>query len=675
MPALDDLNPEQLRAATAGDGPVLIVAGAGTGKTKTLASRVAHLVNQGTDPDRIMLLTFTRRAADEMLRRARAALANSPSGSRPASTLSAVWGGTFHSVANRLLRTYGEAIGLDPNFTVLDQADAQDLMDLVRQEKELGSKKKRFPRKQTCLAIYSRCVNSSDPIAHTLVAHFPWCLDWEAELKTLFKAYTETKQARHVLDYDDLLLYWSHLLLDDGLAEELGERFDHILVDEYQDTNRLQSAILNRMRETNHNLTVVGDDAQSIYSFRAAEVRNILDFPEQYPGATVVTLETNYRSTQPILDATNRIIGHANNRHAKELRSVKGPGPRPALVTCEREEDQTDYVVESVLAHHEKGLKLQRQAILVRNGQWSDHLEVELTRRNIPYRKYGGLKFLEAAHIKDLMSFLRIVENPRDQIAWNRILRLMDGVGPAIATRAFAAIEVSGGDASTLTTIDAPANARASLAALANLLRSFSKKESRGVATDIERIRNFYDPLLERLYENPEPRRRDLEQLEHISAAYGTRQSFLTELTLDPPQSTGDFAGPPSKDDDWLTVSTIHSAKGCEWDIVYVIHASDGILPSDMSTGDADQIEEERRLLYVACTRAKQELHVLHPLRYYVKGKRGDAHMYSQLTRFIPSDVKKLFETTHRARPTAKPKRSTTTSLADVQKSIRDLWD
>jgi ATP-dependent DNA helicase UvrD/PcrA len=424
---IDDLNSEQLRAATAGEGPVLTIAGAGTGKTRTLAARMAWLVSQGIDPGRIMLLTFTRRASDEMLRRARRALSETGS-----SALGTVWGGTFHSVANRLLRTYGEAIGLDPDFTVMDQSDSEDLMDASRHNHALGSKEKRFPRKQTCLSIYSRCVNSSDCLDHTLAAFFPWCIEWEQQLRLLFKSYTEAKQERGVLDYDDLLLYWFHLLGDETLVSLLNERFDHILVDEYQDTNRLQFSILHRMRSLNHNLTVVGDDAQSIYSFRAAEVRNILDFPAEFPGATVVTLETNYRSTQPILDATNRIIGLSPKRHAKELRSVKGNGPKPALITCEREEDQTDFVVEKVLEHNESGLGLRRQAILVRTAYWSDHLEVELTRRNIPYRKYGGLKFLEAAHIKDLMSFLRLLENPRDQLAWTRILRLLEGVGPAL---------------------------------------------------------------------------------------------------------------------------------------------------------------------------------------------------------------------------------------------------
>ena len=668
---IDDLNPEQLRAASAGNGPVLAIAGAGTGKTKTLAARVAWLVSQGIDPSRIMLLTFTRRASDEMLRRASRTF-----GEAGGRLLGSIWGGTFHSVANRLLRTYGGTIGLDPNFTVLDQLDAEDLMDISLHNLDFGSKGKRSPRKQTCLSIYSRCVNSADPIDRTLAAFFPWCIEWEHELRRLFKSYTEAKQERHVLDYDDLLLYWFHLLGDETLARVLNERFDHILVDEYQDTNRLQASILHRMRSLNRNLTVVGDDAQSIYNFRAAAIGNILDFPAEFPGTTVIALETNYRSTQPILDATNRIIGLSPRRHAKELRSVKGEGPKPALITCEREEDQTDFVVEKVLEHNERGLGLRRQAILVRTAYWSDHLEIELTRRNIPYRKYGGLKFLEAAHIRDLMSFLRVLENPRDQLALTRILRLLEGVGPAIAKRACEAVSEFGGDIAALTSVTAPAQVEAELRKLANLISSLTmKKTSGGVASDIERIRTFYDPLVERLYENPDPRKRDLEHLEQISSAYSSRQLFLSELTLDPPQSTSDLAGPPSKDDDWLTVSTIHSAKGCEWDVVYLIHASDGILPSDLATGDADQIEEERRLLYVACTRAKRYLYLLHPLRYYLKVRHSQSHLYSQLTRFIPHELKSCFQLDRRTRAVSEPQIAASLRVTDIQKSIRGIWE
>lgn len=678
IPWMDELNLQQRTAATAPNGPVLVVAGAGTGKTKTLAYRVAHLISQNVDPSRIMLLTFSRRASGEMLRRAAAVVTTLPTARAHSNAgIEQVWGGTFHSIANRLLRTYGSAVGLDPSFTVMDQSDAEDLMNLVRHEQGLSSAKKRFPKKGTCLAIYSRCVNSGDPLHDTLCTYFPWCAEWKEPLKALFKAFVDAKQARNVLDYDDLLLFWFYLLGDPHLAEQIEDRFDHILVDEYQDTNRLQAQIIQRMRRRNHNLTAVGDDAQSIYSFRAAEVRNILEFPQHFPGTTQVVLAQNYRSTQPILDATNQIIALAQERYTKDLWSERPGRQKPNLVTCEREEDQTDFVVERILEHYEQGIPLRKQAVLFRTGHWADHLEVELTRRNIPYRKFGGLKFLEAAHVKDLLAFLRVLENPRDQLAWNRLLNLLDGIGPSIASRCYEFVCANGGSPQSLVNFHAPVAAQEALCQLGTL---FGELMAAGanipVASEVERIRAFYDPLFDRIYENPEPRRRDLEHLEYIARAYSSRQSFLTDLTLDPPNVTGDFAGTPSMDEDWLTLSTIHSAKGCEWDVVYMIHTSDGILPSDLATGDTEQIEEERRLLYVACTRARDRLYVTHPVRYYVKkGSMRDAHTYSQLSRFIPPGVRSLFETQSRAQGCTSDPATTALRLADIRGAIRAMWE
>jgi len=624
-----------------------------------------------------MLLTFTRRAAEEMIRRANAIgrvarLETSPHATR-------VWGGTFHSVANRLLRIYCKTIGLEESFTVLDQGDAEDLMNVVRHENGLSGKEKRFPRKTTCLAIYSRCVNSSDPLGYTLKTYFPWCQEWEEELRGLFKAYVDAKQARNVLDFDDLLLFWYHLLADEEVAERVEARFNHILVDEYQDTNRLQAGILQRMRRTNKNIMVVGDDAQSIYSFRAADIHNILDFPKQFPDTKQITLEENYRSCQPILDATNHIIALASERYTKDLWSTRGGEQKPLLVTCEREEEQTDYVVRKILEHYEQGIPLRRQAVLFRVGYWSDHLEVELARRKIPFHKYGGLKFLEAAHVKDLLSFLRILENPRDQLAWSRVLNLLEGIGPAIAARGFAFVRDQGFDPRVIGQFVGPMVARNSIHRLGGLFRELTAGREKPVplATQVERIRQFYEPILTKVYENPEPRRRDLEQLEHIAGRYRSRRRFLTDLTLDPPTSTADFAGPPTLDDDWLTLSTIHSAKGCEWDVVYLIHATDGILPSDLATGDAEQIEEERRLLYVACTRAKDWLYVLFPLRYYHRKHRlGDGHGYAQLTRFIPSPVAQFFDHGSVVADQSEeeiPGKQTT--ARDIRKSIRSMWE
>jgi len=624
-----------------------------------------------------MLLTFTRRAAEEMIRRAEAIVRVAyPEISCHATR---VWGGTFHSVANRLLRIYCKTIGLEENFTVLDQGDAEDLMNVVRHENGLSEKSKRFPRKATCLAIYSRCINSSDPLDDTLKSYFPWCQEWEKDLRGLFRAYVDAKQVRNVLDYDDLLLFWYHLLADEEVAQRVEARFDHILVDEYQDTNRLQAGILQRMRSSNKNIMVVGDDAQSIYSFRAADIHNILDFPKQFPGTEEITLEQNYRSRQPILDATNHVIALAKERYTKNLWSTRDGGQRPLLITCEREEEQTDYVLRKILEHLEQGIPLRRQAVLFRVSYWSDHLEVELARRKIPFHKYGGLRFLETAHVKDLLAFLRILENPRDQIAWSRVLNLLEGIGPAIASRAFAFVQVQGFDPRAIGQFVGPKAARNMIHRLGGLFRELAAggQERLPLAGQVERIRQFYEPILTRIYENPEPRRRDLEQLEHLSGGYRSRRRFLADLTLDPPTSTADFAGEPSLDDDWLTLSTIHSAKGCEWDVVYLIHAADGILPSDLATGDAHQIEEERRLLYVASTRAKDWLYVLFPLRYYYRKHRlGDSHGYAQLTRFIPPTVAQFFDqmsvVADQSEEEMDGKRTT---AKDIRKSIRSMWE
>ncbi len=673
---LIDLNDQQQEAVTAGNGPVLVVAGAGTGKTKTLAYHVAHLVCTGVDPGRIMLLTFTRRAAEEMIRRANAIVRIAQP--ETAAQASRIWGGTFHAVANRLLRIYSKTIGLEEGFTVLDQADAEDLMNVIRHERGLSEKDKRFPRKATCLAIYSRSVNSSDPLDHILKTYFPWCQDWKEELKGLFRAYVDAKHARNVLDYDDLLLFWYHLLGDEDMAKRIDGSFDHILVDEYQDTNRLQAGILKRMRGINKNIMVVGDDAQSIYSFRAADVCNILDFPKQFPGTKQITLEQNYRSRQPILDATNRIISLARKRFTKDLWSTRGGEQKPLLITCEREEDQTDYVVKRILEHYEQGIPLRRQAVLFRVGYWSDHLEVELSRRKIPFHKYGGLKFLEAAHVKDLLSYLRILENPRDQLAWSRVLNLIEGIGPALAARGFAFVQDHGFDPGVIGQFRVPKVSEDSIRSLGELFHELAAGGESPVplAGQIERIRLFYEPILTKVYENPEPRLRDLDQIEQIAGECRSRSKFLTDLTLDPPTSTADFAGVPTLDDDWLTLSTIHSAKGCEWDVVYLIHATDGILPSDMATGDAEQIEEERRLLYVACTRAKDWLYVLFPLRYYQRKHRlGDSHGYAQLTRFIPQVVAQFFDRGAVADQGVEEMAEKPSHLKDIHKSIRSMWE
>ncbi len=653
----DTLNEAQRAAATHGDGPLLVVAGAGTGKTTTLAARVAFLIERGVRPERILLLTFSRRAAREMLSRAERMSA--------AGDAARVWGGTFHAVANRLLRLGGRPLGLRPDFTVLDQSDGADVLNLIRQELGYSERERRFPRKETLGAIYSRTVNAGEKLGEVLERHYPWCRDEADGIREIFSAYTVRKRQQNVLDYDDILLFWKALAWAEGPRRQLVAMFDHILVDEYQDTNALQADILEGMRPTDGdvapNLTVVGDDAQSIYAFRAATVRNILEFPTRFPGTTIVTLEQNYRSTPPILAASNAAIALSPQRHEKTLWSERDGQRVPTLRTCLDEAEQSDMVCRAVLQHREEGVSLKAQAVLFRAVHHSDLLEVELARRNIPFIKYGGLKFMEAAHVKDALALLRVLENPRDEVAWFRVLQLPDGIGPATARRLMEELGVRGadegegeGDATVLMPlarfleepIDVPRGAVEGLGELRAALADCLNEEALPPGGQLDRLRAFLEPVFARKYDAPGSRTRDLEQLELIAGGYESRGRFLAELTLDPPSSTGDLAGPPLLDEDYLVLSTIHSAKGLEWDAVHVIHAADGMIPSDMATGHDDEIEEERRLLYVATTRARDALHVYFPMRYY-RRPRGleDPHTYAQLSRFLePESVRRHFE-------------------------------
>lgn len=644
------LNPAQREAAQYGEcgtgakgleaGPLLVIAGAGTGKTMTLAHRVAHLVMSGVNPERILLLTFTRRAAEEMTRRVESIVRRATGRNDGASPVRLAWSGTFHSVGNRLLRKFAANLGLDPGFSVLDRGDAADVMDVVRHDLGLSKTERRFPRKDTCLAIYSRTVNTADELGKTLEAAFPWCLEWEPELRTLYRAYVERKQSRQLLDYDDLLLYWQYLVAEEDFAKAISDDFDHILVDEYQDTNRLQASILAALRPDGQGLTVVGDDAQSIYSFRAAEVDNILDFPDQFlPPARVVSLEQNYRSTQAILDSANCLIADSERHYRKNLFTENRPGGKPVYVTVEDGDAEALHVVESVLANREAGTELKQQAVLFRSSHHADRLELELVRRNIPYVKYGGLKFLEAAHVKDLLAILKWAENPRNDVAAFRVLKLLPGMGPRYAARCFAKLDEEGYSLARLDAFQPPAAAAGDWPQLVALMTSLGAAGTgeAGWQTQLAAARKWYRPQLERLYDSPETREADLEQLEQISGRYPTRERFLTELTLDPPSKSGDQAGDPMLDEDYLVLSTIHSAKGQEWDSVFVLNVTDGNFPSEFATGDVARIEEERRLLYVAMTRAKSSLSLLAPLRFHVTAQHpaGDRHVYGARSRFV----------------------------------------
>ena len=626
---MSQLNSGQLSACTHDASPLLIIAGAGTGKTNTLAHRVAHLITSGADPGRILLLTFTRRAAEIMTRRAERIVGKKACVS---------WSGTFHSIANRLLRLHASAVGLDPSFTVLDRSDSADLLNVVRNDLGFARLAARFPKKDTCLAIYSHVVNTRGAIETTLKHTFPAYVDWSDRLKQLFKGYVDAKQIRHVLDYDDLLLYWWYLMSDRSSVISIRNRFDHVLVDEYQDTNALQAEIVlklmtdDRQLITGKSLTVVGDDAQAIYAFRGATIRNILDFPSHFdPPATVIKLEQNYRSVQPILDASNAMIGAGCQGYEKNLFSERRSEQRPFLVAAKDEQGQADYIVERVLEQREAGIPLHHMAILMRAAHHSDLLEIELGKRNIPFVKYGGLKFLEAAHVKDVLCVLRWAENPRDDVAGFRVLQLIPRVGPVQARRLLNGEGGRGkGDGELQNLLD-----------LMDSLRKATQWHGQ-----LGTVRKWYEPQLERLHGGVSVRIADLDILESLARNHASRESFLSDLTLDPPEAVGDLAGDPLIDEEYLILSTIHSAKGQEWDAVFILNVVDGCIPSDMATGSKEEIEEERRLLYVAMTRARDQLYLMQPHRFYtgMSRRNGDRHIYAPRTRFIPEDVLGFFE-------------------------------
>jgi len=666
------LNDPQRQAVEHRGGPLLVLAGAGSGKTGTLAHRVARLLRRGADPERVCLVTFSRRAAQELLGRA-GRLSDAEAAGR-------VWGGTFHSVANRVLRLHGRRLGLDPGFSILDQSDVGELLGLVRHDLGLHHHPsggvtgvhRRSPRPSTLASIYDRVVNTGERLPVVLDRWFPWCAG-EAEadgIRAVFEAYTARKRERQLLDYDDLLLCWRALAAVPGLLPGL---FDHVLVDEYQDTNALQADILAALCPDGAGLTVVGDDAQAIYGFRAASSRNIVKFTERFPGATVVRLEQNYRSRPPIVAMANAVMSEAGpgTSLTKVLWSDRPGSRRPLLRTCGDEEAEAAAVCDSVLAHRDDGVALHDQAVLFRAAHHADLLELHLTRRNVPYVKYGGLKFLEAAHVKDLLSLLRILDNPWDELAWFRALQLLEGVGGVTARRVMADLGLGppdGVDSPRPTTGDPNVSPLARLLAAAPRVPAAACEELGGLraalsdcadgslpdgatpppAMQVERLRRWLDPVVERMYDATPARLADLVQLEGVAGAAPTRSRFVSDLTLDPPSSTADLAGPPLLDEDWLVLSTVHSAKGGEWDIVHILHVSDGMFPSDMATGDLDGIEEERRLLYVAVTRARNTLEVNVPLRYHHRRRPlADAHSYAQTSRFLSPPVVELMDKAH----------------------------
>jgi DNA helicase-2/ATP-dependent DNA helicase PcrA len=688
--AFDALNPQQRRAATFGTpgkdkgitaGPMLILAGAGTGKTNTLAHRTAHLVLNGVDPARILMLTFTRRAAQEMIRRTQTIVTEVLSdrgkmGDRSVITRM-LWSGTFHSVGNRILRLFAKQLGLDPSYTVLDRADAADLMDVIRHELGFSSKDKRFPRKDACLAIYSYRINTRLSLKQTIEEQFPWVMEWEQDLTRLYREYVGRKQKNNVLDFDDLLLYWHAMMKNPALAQSLGGNFDHVLVDEYQDTSSLQGEIIQALKPDGSGVTVVGDDAQAIYSFRAAAVENILGFADRYkPKAEMVVLSQNYRSTQPILDAANALMSEGSRQHRKTLMGLRQATQKPNYVTLEDAQAQAEYIVGKLLATREIGGSLKRHAILFRSSHHSDVLELELAKRNIPFVKYGGLKFLEAAHVKDMLSILRWVDNPKNSVAGFRVLKLVPGFGPAHAKKALDYFEAQALSIKSLAAFDAPQPSKMDWKRFCTLLEKLADPATPW-AGQTGLVREWYKPQMERLYEAAFSRAGDIEQLEKLSSQYPTRERFLTELTLDPPAVTGDQSGMATKDEEYVVLSTIHSAKGQEWDYVYVLNVADGNFPSEFAAGKPELLEEERRLLYVAMTRARNELHLCAPLKYQVtqQARDGDRHVYGAKSRFMTDKVLDTFEkTTYRSLSGAESLRAGDAATVDVVAELKEMW-
>jgi DNA helicase II / ATP-dependent DNA helicase PcrA len=688
--AFDALNAGQRRAATFGStvpdkgvsaGPLLILAGAGTGKTNTLAHRTAHLVLNGTDPSRILMLTFTRRAAQEMIKRTQTIVAEVLSDRGKAGDRSVVsrllWGGTFHSVGCRILRLYAKHLGLDPNFTVLDRSDAADIMDVIRTELGYSGRPKRFPRKDTCLAIYSYRVNTRLSLKQTLEEQFPWCKEWEADLTRLYREYVARKQKIRALDFDDLLLYWHVMMQTPALAQSLSKNFDHVLVDEYQDTSSLQGDIVHALKPDGRGVTVVGDDAQAIYSFRAAAVENILGFADRYkPKAEIIVLAQNYRSTQQVLDSANALMADGARQHRKTLMGLRQSTQKPFYVALDDVQAQAEYICGKILHTREIGGSLKRHAILFRSSHHSDVLEVELTKKNIPFVKYGGLKFLEAAHVKDMMSVLRWADNPRNAVAGFRVLKLQPGFGPANAKAALEHFEARGFEAKALADFDAPQPVKMEWKRFCALFEKLADPATPWPG-QIGLVKDWYKPQLERIYDSGWTRMGDLEQLETLGVQQPSRERFLTELTLDPPVASSDQSQGASKDEDYVILSTIHSAKGQEWDIVYVLNVSDGNFPSEFSTGKPEMIEEERRLLYVAMTRARNELHLCAPLKFAVtqQAKNGDAHVYGAKSRFMTDRVlESLEKISVRTTIGVESLKADEAATVDVVAQLKEMW-
>ncbi len=627
-----ELNEAQYEAATTMEGPLLIIAGAGTGKTRTLVYRVAHLIDQGVDPRSILLLTFTRRAAEEMLRRASLLID---------SRCSQVAGGTFHSFANLVLRVSGRHIGLAPSFTIMDRTDSEDVIQLIRTELGLNTKDKRFPRKQTVGEIFSMSLNKQTPLNDLLELEYPHLIEVNDELAELFRRYTDYKRTKSLLDYDDLLTRLRDLLADHvEVRHRLSDTYRFIMVDEYQDTNHLQAEIVRLLAASHDNVAVVGDDAQSIYSFRGANFRNIMDFPKHFPGARIIKLEENYRSTQPILNVTNEIIQRAKEGYEKRLFTSKSSGARPKLVQAGSEQMQSQFVCQKILELREEGVPLWDIAVLFRSSFHSFDLEIELTRHKIPFVKRGGFQFMETSHVKDLLAHLRVLANPQDTISWHRVLMLLEGIGPGASQKITKWLLAGSNAVGRLRSYNAKGKIAQELRTLAQVLEEAERAEL--PSEQLQYLLQYYVPILKQNYPDDHPKRlRDLEHFQGMTERYRSLERLLSDMALEPPNDSigGVLAVDP--DEGPLVLSTIHSAKGLEFHSVFIIWALEGRFPSLYNINTDEDREEERRLLYVAATRAKQNLFISYPNRVFDKTLRM---VLSRPSQFIEDISHRLLE-------------------------------
>jgi DNA helicase-2/ATP-dependent DNA helicase PcrA len=604
------LNPEQLEAVTSGDGAALVIAGAGSGKTRVVTYRVAYLIERGIDPGRIMLLTFTNKAAREMLHRVEILIKGE---------IRRVWGGTFHHIGNIILRKYGDAINLNTNFTILDREDSNALLDSC--VGELGLRKdKMFPKGNVLMDVITHSVGTVRPLQEVIEESYSHLLIYSDEIKMVQERYDTKKRTMNLVDFDDLLFLWKRVLLEaPSIREKLSERFLHILVDEYQDTNKIQAEIIDLMASKHGNLMVVGDDSQAIYSFRGACFDNIIDFPGRYPDAKIFKLTTNYRSSREILNLANNSIAYNVRQFPKVLHSLDRSGPLPALIPLKNISQQAEFVAQRILDLVDEGVPMHEIAVLYRSHYQSMDLQMELTRRGISYEVRSGLRFFEQAHIKDIISYLRAVLNPMDEISWTRILKLTPGIGNTTARKIWEYIREAENPVDMIMKNDIikliPKRGRDNYQAFIDNIKCLREDEI--LKNPSEAIRqiliNGYDIYLRGNYENYEERREDIEQLSNYSSNFRSTREFLSDLALLTSVQAEDIIEPGEKGEA-IVLSTIHRAKGLEWSRVFIIGLTDGGFPSAKSIGDIEKEEEERRVFYVAVTRAKDELYLCYPV-------------------------------------------------------------